>query len=120
MNAAVPVKSRRALSAAEASALVDHFPRDERVVLSGDFVVTGVLGTRVALRTRESLRDPDADPSRPGSSAALIVVEYPSGVTVPEKDATFTRDAARGFLIRDVIRGRDGQITVVVNEGAGD
>ena len=100
--------------------MVDHFPKDARAVLSGDFVVTGVLGTRVALRARESLRDPDADPSRAGSSGALIVVEYPPGVTVPEKDATFTRDAARGFVIRDVIRGRNGQITIVTNEGVGD
>ena len=115
-----PSKPRRALTAAEASALVDHFPADEQAVLSGDFVVTGVLGTRVALRTRESLRDPDADPSRAGSNAALIVVEYPQGVTVPEKDATLTRHASSGFVIRSVIRGRNGQITILVNEAAGD
>ena len=89
-------------------------------MLSGEFVVTGVLGTRVALRTRESLRDPAADPSRPGSNAALIVVEYPQGVVVPGKDAVFTRDAERGFVIRDVIRGRNGQITIVASEGIGD
>ncbi len=117
---AAPLKLRRGLSTADASALVGHFPRDERVVLSGDFVVTGVLGTRVALRTAESLRDPEADPTRAGSNAALIVVEFPSGVAVPEKDATFTRDAERGFRVRDVIRGKNGQITIVANEGAGD
>ena len=119
-SAGARVKARRALSAAEASGLVDHFPADEPAVLSGEFVVTGVLGTRVALRTRESLRDPAADPSRPGSNAALIVVEYPQGVVVPGKDAVFTRDAERGFVIRDVIRGRNGQITIVASEGIGD
>ena len=120
VNATVQMKARRTLSVAEASALVEHFPANEPAVLSGDFVVTGSLGTRVALRTRESLRDPDADPARAGSNAALIVVEYPPGATIPEKDAVFTRDPERGFVIRDVIRGRNGQITIVASEGAGD
>ena len=119
-NGGADATPRRALSTAEASALVDHFPANERAVLSGDFVVTGVLGTRVALRTRESLRDPNADPGRTGGNAALIVVEYPAGATVPEKDATFTRDAERGFVIRDVIRGRNGHITIIVNDGTRD
>ena len=110
----------RALSTAEASALVDHFAAGGPAVLSGDFVVTGVLGTRVALRTRESLRDPDADPKRPGGNAALIVVEYPTGVAVPQKDAMFSRTAERGFVIRDVIRGRNGQITIVAGERAAE
>ena len=121
--AAVPAPSpgnARVLSTAEASALVERFAAGGPAVLSGDFVVTGVLGTRVALRTRESLRDPDADPKRPGGNAALIVVEYPAGVAIPQKDATFSRDAARGFVIRDVIRGRNGQITIVANERAAE
>ncbi len=108
----------RVLSTAQASGMVDHFPAGETAMLSGDFVVTGVLGRRVALRTREALRDPAADPTRPGSSAALIVVEFPAGVAIPEKDATFTRDGDRGFMIRDVIKGRNGQITIVANERA--
>jgi hypothetical protein len=95
---------------------VDKFSGSEPAVLSGDFVVTGVLGRRVALRTRDSLRDPAADPTLPGNNAALIVVDFPDGVTPPEKNATIARDAARGFLIRDVIRGRNGQITIVTAE----
>lgn len=109
----------RTLTTAEASTLVDRFKPDQPALLGGDFVVTGVLGRRVALRASESLRDPNADPARPGSSAALIVVEYPAGVPIPEKDSTLTRDAEQGFLIRDVIRGRNGQITIVVNERSG-
>jgi hypothetical protein len=120
VEAAVPKIGGRALTTAEASGLVDHFPKNETALLGGDFVVTGVLGRRVALRTRESLRDPGADPGRPGTNAALIVVEYPAGVPIPEKDATFTRDASRGFVVQDVIRGRNGQITIVANELAGD
>lgn len=117
---AAPRAGGRVLSTAEASALVDRYAAAEPARLGGDFVVTGVLGRRVALRTRESLRDPDADPTRPGSSAALIVVEFPPGAAIPEKDATFTRDGERSFILRDVIRGRNGQITIVANERAGD
>ncbi len=120
VNGVAPLPPRRALSVADASALVDHFPRDERAVLTGDFIVTGVLGTRVAMRTRESLRDQNADPARAGSNGALIVVEYAQGMTLPAKDATLTRETERGFRIRDVIRGRNGQITIVASEGADD
>ncbi|MEO6787607.1 MAG: hypothetical protein ABI318_15880 [Chthoniobacteraceae bacterium] len=113
-------RPRRAISTAEASGLVEHYSAGEPAVLSGDFVVTGVLGRRVALRTLESLRDPNADPTRPGSEAALIVVEYPPDAAIPEKNATITRDAERGFVIRDVIRGRNRQITIIVNERAAE
>jgi hypothetical protein len=95
---------------------VDKYSTVEAGVLSGDFVVTGVLGRRVALRSRDALRNPDADPTQPGNSAALIVVDFPEGIEPPAKDATLTRDAAAGFLIRDVIRGRNGQITIVAAE----
>ena len=116
----VQVKASRVISTAEASGLVDRYPTSEPALLAGDFVVTGVLGRRVALRTAESLRDPNADPTLPGNGAALIVVEYPVDAAIPPMDAAFTRDAERGFVIRDVIRGRDGQITIVVNERAAE
>ena len=57
-----------------------------------------------------------ADPAKPGGTAALIVVGYPEGVDPPKKDSSLTRDSARGFLIRDVIRGRNGQIMIVTAE----
>ena len=114
---ASPLKPfRRVVSTSEASRMVENFSASESVLLSGDFVVTGVLGQRVALRTTESLRDASADPTQPGTSAALIVVDFPAGTTPPAKDATFTRDAARPFTVRDVIRGRNGQITIVAGE----
>jgi hypothetical protein len=116
----LPKTAGRAISAAQASGLVDHFSADEPLLLSGDFVVTGVLGRRVALRTSESLRDPSADPAKPGTSAALIVVEFPADAAIPEKDATFVRDAERGFVIRNVTRGRNGQITIVADERTED
>ncbi len=114
---ASPLKPfRRVVSTSEASRMVENFSASESVLLSGDFVVTGVLGQRVALRTTESLRDASADPTQPGTSAALIVVDFPAGTTPPAKDAIFSRDAARAFAVRDVIRGRNGQITIVAAE----
>lgn len=114
---ALPLKPfRRVVSTSEVSRMVDNFSASESVLLSGDFVVTGVLGQRVALRTTESLRDASADPTQPGTSAALIVVDFPAGTPPPAKDATFSRDASRPFAVRDVIRGRNGQITIVATE----
>ncbi len=107
---------RRIVSTSEASRMVENFSAGESVLLSGDFVVTGVLGQRVALRTTESLRDASADPTQPGTSAALIVVDFPAGTPPPAKDAIISRDAARPFAVRDVIRGRNGQITIVAAE----
>jgi hypothetical protein len=114
--APAPVPERRILTPSQTSALVDQFSGSQPTVLTGDFVVTGVLGQRVALRTRESLRDANADPTQPGTTAAFIVVDFPPGVPPPAKDSSFSRDGERGFLVRDVIRGRNGQITIVASE----
>lgn len=108
-----PPPAIRALTTSAASALVEKFDAAQRSVLTGDFVVTGVLGQRVAMRTLDSLRDRTADPAAPGTSAALIVVDFPVGKTPPGKNSTLTREAADGFMIRDVIRGANGQITIV-------
>lgn len=111
-------QERRVLTTAQASALVEQFSGSAPSVLAGEFVVTGVLGQRVALRTRESLRDAKADPTQPGTSAALVVVDFPPGTTPPAKDSVVTRDGERGFEVRDVIRGKNGQIMIVVGEKA--
>jgi hypothetical protein len=104
---------RRSVTTAQASAMVEQFKGATPTVLTGEFVVTGVLGQRVALRTRESLRDSKADPTLPGTNAALIVVDFPPGTSPPAKDTTLTRTPDQAFLIRDVIRQKNGQITIV-------
>ena len=111
-----PMEKSRVLSTKEASALVDHFESPSESFLSGEFVVTGVLGQRVALRAREALRDPDADPTIAGSSGAMIIVDFPKDVTPPVKDATFTRDGKTGFRIKSVRRSGTGQITILAEE----
>ena len=112
---AVPVAptAGRIVNTSQASSMVEQFKANEPTVLTGEFVVTGVRGQRVGLRTRESLRDSKADPTQPGTSAALIVVDFPPGVTPPAKDSTITRSGERGFFVRDVIRGPNNQITIV-------
>jgi hypothetical protein len=93
--------------------MVEQFKGATPTVLTGEFVVTGVLGQRVALRTRESLRDAKADPTQAGTNAALIVVDFPPGTPPPAKDTTLTRTSDQAFLIRDVIRQKNGHITIV-------
>ena len=109
-------QKRRVLSAKEASALVDSFDPTSESMLGGEFVVTGVLEQRVALRARESLRDPDADPTKAGSTGAMIIVDFPKGVIPPAKDTTFSREGSRGFLIKSVRRSGTGQITIFAED----
>ncbi len=111
-----PAEEVRVLSTKDASALVDNFESTSESFLSGEFVVTGVLGQRVALRAREALRDPDADPTIAGSNGAMIIVDFPKGVLPPAKDATFTRDGKKGFRIKSIRRLGTGQITILAEE----
>lgn len=111
----VPV-ARRVLTTEQASAMVEDFDPNGRALLAGEFIVTGVLGQRAALRTRDSLRDAKADPTQPGTGAALIVVDYPTGTPPPTQDSTLTRTGETLFEIRNVVRRRDGQIVIVVTE----
>ena len=112
-----PVK-RQALTTKEASALVDSFDPSAEMVISGEFVVTGVLGQRVALRASEALRDRDADPTVAGTTGAMIVVDFPQGTQPPAKDTTFSRDGARGFRIKSIRRSGTGQITIMAEDAA--
>ena len=112
------MEERRTVNTSQASAMVEQFKAATPTVLTGEFVVTGVLGQRVALRTRESLRDSKADPTQPGTTAALIVVDFPPGTPPPAKDTTLTRTGDKAFLIRDVIRQKNGQITIVAMDAS--
>lgn len=106
----------RILSTKEASALVENFDPSSESLLAGEFVVTGVLEQRVALRARESLRDADADPTKAGSSGAMIIVDFPKGVVPPAKDTTFSRDENRSFVIKSIRRSGTGQITILAED----
>ncbi len=108
----------RVLSIKEASAMVDAPENAANMLLTGEFVVTAVIGQRVALRAREALRERDADPTQPGSSGAMIVVEFLPGQTPPAKDSTVIRNPQNGFVIRSVRRAQGGQIMILADEKA--
>ena len=109
-------QKRQLLSTKDASALVDRFDPSAEPLLGGDFVVTGVLGQRVALRAREALRDPDADPTVAGTTGAMIVVDFPKGVVPPAKDEVFSRGGKDAFVIKSVGRSGSGQITIFAED----
>jgi|GEM_PF-1035561 len=114
LNTNSPVK--KMVGVKEASGMVEKFTPASGAYLTGEFVVTGVVGQRVAMRSRASINNPDADPTKPGSEAALIVLDYPAGVTPPLKDATVSPGAETGLRIRNVVRGKFGQITIVTDQ----
>jgi hypothetical protein len=112
-----PVKPvAKVLSVTEASGLVQKFDASTPTYLSGNFVVTGVVGQRVAMRTRESIQNPNADPTKPGSDAALVVVVFPDGTIPPAKDTPLDADALKGLRIVNVVRGKLNQITIVTEK----
>jgi hypothetical protein len=72
--------------------------------LFGTFVVTASANDRAVMRTN-------------GKAGAIrIVAIYPPSVPVPPMDAKLDRDESHGFLITDVRRGGDGQVTIYVRE----
>ncbi len=104
--------SGRTITPREASALADRGDLGERIYLRGNFVVTASGENRAVLRTQGAM----GDPTRPGTAAARIIVEYPPSAVPPPEGSTFSRDEQRGFEVRDVRRGADGQINIYVRE----
>lgn len=104
--------SGRTVTPAEASALADRGDLGERMYLRGNFVVTASGENRAVLRAQGA----SGDPTKPGTGAARIIVEYPASALPPNEGASFARDESRGFEVRDVRRGADGQINIYVRE----
>ncbi len=104
--------SGRTVTPSEASALADRGEINERTYLRGNFVVTASGENRAVLRAQGAA----GDPSRAGAGAARIIVEYPASAAPPTEGASFARDESRGFELRDVRRGADGQINIYVRE----
>jgi hypothetical protein len=72
--------------------------------LVGTFTVTARAEDRVVLRSN-------------GKVAPIrVVAVYPPSIPTPAEGATLIRDETRGFLITDIRRGGDGQITVYVRD----
>ena len=75
--------------------------------LRGRFVVTAVDRNRAVMRQESS--DPKAPPAR-------VIVEYPPGALPPSQGSAISREDGRGFEIREVRRGADGQVNIFVRE----
>jgi hypothetical protein len=102
----------KTISPGEASALAERGDLGERLYLRGSFVVTASGENRAVLRSQGAT----GDATQPGTGAARIIVEYPTSAAPPPEGAAFARDDSRGFEIRDVRRGADGQINIYVRE----
>ena len=75
--------------------------------LRGRFVVTAVD------RNRAVMRQENADQR---ASQARVIVEYPPGALPPSQGSAISREDGRGFEIREVRRGADGQVNIFVRE----
>ncbi len=102
----------RTITTSEASSLAERGDLGERLYLRGSFVVTAAGENRAVLRSQGAA----GDPSKPGTGSARVIVEYPSVAAPPPEGSTFSRDETRGFEVRDVRRGADGQINIYVRE----
>jgi hypothetical protein len=102
----------RTVTPGEASALADRGDLGERLYLRGNFMVTASGENRAVLRSQGAI----GEPAKPGTGAARIIVEYPPSAAPPPEGSSFARDEQRGFEIRDVRRGADGQINIYVRE----
>lgn len=105
--------SARAISPTEATGLAGRGDLGEKLYLQGEFRVTASGENRAVLRDKAA----GADPSNPSPvDTVRIIVEYPAGAVPPGENATFSRDGARPFEIRDVRKGADGQVNIYVRE----
>jgi hypothetical protein len=59
------------------------------------------------------MRQEGSDPKAP---AARVIVEYPPGALPPSQGSAISREDGRGFEIREVRRGADGQVNIFVRE----
>lgn len=77
------------------------------VYLRGKFLVTAADRNQAVMRQ---------EASDSGSVPTRVIVEYPSGAVPPARGSSVLRGEGRGFEIREVRRGADGQVNVYVRE----
>jgi hypothetical protein len=102
----------RTVTPAEAGELADRGDLGGRIYLRGRFVVTAAGENKAVLRPQGGGLEPGAAPP----ASTRVIVDYPGGAVPPNEGATFARDEARPFEIRDIRRGADGQVNIYVRE----
>jgi hypothetical protein len=77
------------------------------VYLRGKFLVTAADRNQAVMRQESN--EAGAVPTR-------VIVEYPAGAVPPARGASVLRGEGKGFEIREVRRGADGQVNIFVRE----
>jgi len=103
----------RVIQSTEAAPLAESGIGGERLYLRGNFVVTASDENRAVLRPQTGAL---TSLIRPGAGAMRVFVQYPAGTQPPSEGSSLARDETRPFLITDVRRGADGQITLYARE----
>lgn len=84
----------------------------ERHYLKGRFSVTAAGNGRAVLRPQGAIAGVPTGPN----SKVRVIVEFPTGASVPSEGSAIARDNLRPFQITSVKRGDDGQINIYARE----
>lgn len=100
------------LEPSETTELASHGAGGDRHYLKGRFSVTASGNGKAVLRPQSAL----AGLPLGSSSKIRVIVEFPSGSSIPSEGSSISRDSLRPFQITSVKRGEDGQINVYARE----
>ena len=103
------VPAGRVLDTAGLQEVANSGTRGERVYLKGQFVVNFADANRAVLR-------PTSGQSGGLARNLRVIVDYPTGASLPTPGSTLSRDDARPYEITEVRRQSDGQLNVFVRE----
>jgi hypothetical protein len=104
----------RLVSTSDLRDIADRGTAGERIYLKGQFVVNFADANRAVLRPRGNLTDSVLHLG--GGSSTRIIVEFPSGYSLPAQGSVVSRDEARPFEITEVRKQEDGQLNVFARE----
>lgn len=101
----------RAISVTEAAQLAGRGEVGERLYLQGDFRVTASGETRAVMRDRSAGGDTPSP-----LDGVRIIVDFPAGAVPPGENAVVSRDPSRPYEVREIRKGLDGQVNILVRE----
>lgn len=104
----------RLITLGDASDLAQRGTGGERLYLRGNFVVTASGGSRAVLRSNSAFGGAINTLTR--QAPTRVIVEFPAGQRPPAEQSNVSRDEMRPFEVREIRRGKDGQINVYVRE----
>ncbi len=102
---AQPQVPRRIVSIKEAAEYANHPATIPPSVLGGDFLVSGLDGRRAQLRA-------PVEPDWAAGKPPIVLVDFPTGTTLPSPGSGLRRQGPRGFVIKNVGRNTNGQVVI--------